>query len=104
MSKIDWSELGGTILTIVFLAGIAGLIIWPLIHKPSTSSETGTDATMSSQVPLTNENEDYDDESSGTCIDVTSYDYNWNNDMLCTRNDGSEFYTDYSGARAFESN
>ena len=37
-----------------------------------------------------------------TCIDVTSYDYNWNNDMKCTRPDGSVFYTDYEGARSAE--
>lgn len=36
--------------------------------------------------------------SSPTCIDVTSYDYNWNNDMLCTRPDGSRYYTSYAGA------
>lgn len=39
-----------------------------------------------------------------TCKDVTSYDYNWDNDMLCTRSDGSTFYTSYSGARAAEGN
>ena len=39
--------------------------------------------------------------SSG-CIDVTTYDGNRNNDMKCTRQDGSVFYTDYSGAREFE--
>ena len=33
-----------------------------------------------------------------TCVDVTSYDYNWDNDVKCTRPDGSVFYTDYSGA------
>jgi len=38
------------------------------------------------------------------CIDVTSYDYNWENDMRCTRSDGSTFYTDYAGAREFEKN
>lgn len=38
----------------------------------------------------------------GSCEDVTSYDYDWNNDMLCTRSDGSTFYTDYAGAEAFE--
>lgn len=37
-----------------------------------------------------------------SCIDVTSYDYNWNNDMLCTRPDGSKFYTNYAGAAAAE--
>lgn len=36
------------------------------------------------------------------CEDVTSYDYNWDNDMRCTRSDGTVFYTDYAGARAFE--
>lgn len=39
--------------------------------------------------------------SSGTtCVDVTSYDRNWDNDMLCTRTDGSRFYTSYAGADA----
>lgn len=36
-----------------------------------------------------------------SCRDVTSYDYNWHNDVLCTREDGSQFYTDYEGADAF---
>lgn len=35
------------------------------------------------------------------CRDVTTYDYNWNNDMLCTNIDGSNFYTSYGGASAF---
>ena len=35
------------------------------------------------------------------CTDVTSYDYNWQNDMLCTRRDGSTFYTDYQGAALY---
>jgi hypothetical protein len=35
------------------------------------------------------------------CVDVTSYDYDWSNDMLCTRADGTTFHTDYEGARAF---
>jgi len=38
----------------------------------------------------------------GWCEDVTSYDYNWKNDMLCRRRDGSVFYTDYAGAARFE--
>jgi hypothetical protein len=40
--------------------------------------------------------------SNGGCIDVTTYDGDWNNDMKCKRQDGTVFYTDYSGARAFE--
>lgn len=35
------------------------------------------------------------------CEDVTSYDYNWDNDMRCTRPDGSVFYTDYAGAAQY---
>ena len=37
----------------------------------------------------------------GTCKDVTSYDHNWNNDMICYRPDGSIFYTNYEGARQY---
>lgn len=37
----------------------------------------------------------------GRCVNVTSIDGNYFNDMLCTRNDGSQFYTDYAGANAF---
>lgn len=36
-----------------------------------------------------------------TCEDVTSYDYNWDNDVLCTNPDGSTFYTDYAGGRKY---
>ena len=36
-----------------------------------------------------------------SCIDVTSNDRNWDNDMLCTRPDGSKFYTSYSGAKGY---
>jgi hypothetical protein len=44
------------------------------------------------------------DFAAGTCEDVTTYDYNWDNDMKCTRSDGSIFYTDYAGAERFEMN
>ena len=40
--------------------------------------------------------------AAGTCKDQTSYDDNWNNDMLCKRQDGSTFETDYAGAASFE--
>ena len=35
------------------------------------------------------------------CSDVTSIDYNWHNDVLCTRPDGSTFYTDYAGGNKY---
>lgn len=42
-----------------------------------------------------------DNSFSKKCDDVTSYDYNWNNDMLCVREDGTKFYTDYNSAKKF---
>lgn len=39
--------------------------------------------------------------SSVTCKDVTSYDYNWDNDMLCTSPDGKQFHTSYEGAQNY---
>lgn len=33
-----------------------------------------------------------------TCIDVTSYDNNYDNDMFCTSSTGSQFYTNYQHA------
>ena len=39
--------------------------------------------------------------STVSCRDVTSYDYNWDNDMLCTRPDGTQFYTSYDGANQY---
>lgn len=39
--------------------------------------------------------------SAGThCIDVTSYDYNWDNDMLCTRPDRSKILHELRGCGA----
>lgn len=43
-------------------------------------------------------------ESGVSCRDVTSIDYNWDNDVLCTRPDGSTFYTDYSGGHKYDDN
>lgn len=37
-----------------------------------------------------------------SCQNVTSYDYNWGNDMYCTSPDGTGFYTSYEGASYYE--
>lgn len=37
-----------------------------------------------------------------TCTDVTSYNYNWQDDMYCTAPDGTHFYTSYEGASYYE--
>jgi hypothetical protein len=43
-------------------------------------------------------------ESGVSCSDVTSIDRNWNNDVLCTKPDGSTFYTNYSGGGKYDTN
>lgn len=35
------------------------------------------------------------------CEDITSFDYDWGNDMVCTAPDGSQFYTSYEGAQYY---
>jgi len=42
-------------------------------------------------------------DSDSKCTDVTSYDYDWDDDVLCTRPDGSQFYTNYAGGYAADS-
>lgn len=37
----------------------------------------------------------------GSCVNVTSYDQNFDNDMLCMNLDGTRFWTNYSEAREF---
>lgn len=41
------------------------------------------------------------DVSKTTCIDLTTYDYDWENDYLCRNPDGSEFYTSQEGAQNY---
>lgn len=36
--------------------------------------------------------------SPGKCLDVTTIDSNWGNDMWCARDDGTTFHTSYEGA------
>jgi hypothetical protein len=64
-------------------------------NKAHTSTQTDTFTPVSPTPPPASTRK-------GSCKDVTSYDYNWDNDMLCTRPDGTTFYTDYAGARAYE--
>ena len=39
----------------------------------------------------------------GQCVDVTSLDGDRGNDVWCTRDDGTHFYTNYGGAHLWES-
>jgi hypothetical protein len=38
-------------------------------------------------------------EANSKCIDVTSIDYDWDDDVLCTQPNGSQFYTNYAGGQ-----
>lgn len=38
-----------------------------------------------------------------SCTDVTSYNYDWQDDVYCTAPDGTQFYTSYEGASYYES-
>jgi hypothetical protein len=79
-SGIDWSEYGGLIGFFGFIALICLVVFWGNITSVISGGDWDTNVAMS-------------------CDDVTSYDRNWDNDMLCTRSDSSTFYTDYAGAR-----
>lgn len=55
----------------------------------ATPTDTGTTASPPTEPPKV------------TCEDVTTYDHNWNNDVVCTNPDGSQFYTDYAGGNKY---
>lgn len=71
-------------------AGETGLADVPAIHSLFAHDDPGTLGDTDSGSPLET-----------TCDDVTSYDDNWDNDMLCTRPDGTQFSTSYDGAKPF---
>lgn len=69
-------------------------------------AESETEALIGREVGPTYDTEDYENslEPQYACKDVTSYDYNYDNDMLCKNLiTGEEIYTSYEGASAYES-
>lgn len=82
--------------------GVGALILGPdnvedLFQQPPGSTYRDASPTEPGLEPT-----GIDDGPEFACVDVTSHDHDWNNDMLCTRSDGSEFHTSYEGAREFE--
>jgi hypothetical protein len=80
-SLMSADDAVGLIIGIVFVAFILyGVASWiqTTIHNRQVRAEGGV-----------------------TCRDVTSIDYNWNNDVLCTNLDGSTFYTNYAGGNKY---
>lgn len=69
-------------------------------------AESETDALIGREVGPKYDTEDYENslEPQYACEDITSYDYNYDNDMLCKNLiTGEEIYTSYEGASAYES-
>ena len=113
-SRSNWEI--GEIFGFLYLIGLIVFVVWVILSPASspTTDSTPTSRTGSSTVqPANVGNNSFETDtettsrtvtpvSKGTCIDVTSYDNNWNNDMKCTRPDGTVFYTDYAGAREYE--
>lgn len=85
MKNNDRNELGSKISFFVFIGFILVLIFWNNIASMMAGKG-------------------WNPQRATSCKDVTSYDYDWNNDMLCTRSDGTTFYTSYEGARQAEAN
>lgn len=83
-SKIDKNDFRGLLLYLAIIVFVLVALNWDKV----SSFFSNQNVTNNGQT---------------TCKDVTSYDYNWDNDMLCTRPDGSTFYTSYQGARDAES-
>lgn len=83
---------------------IAGKEETPIITEDGEAiySKCQEDGTTKGISPDSYEYDDYPGSSGVSCQNVTSYDYNWDNDMLCTREDGSQFYTDYEGADYYQ--
>jgi len=75
-SSIDFNALTAIGVWVLIILGGMFFLVWPNITKSNSEASGGA-----------------------TCTDVTSYDRNWDNDMYCTRPNGSTFYTDYAGAR-----
>jgi hypothetical protein len=102
-SEIKNYQTAVVILVIVIL----GLVIL-LVRLRSNSNGTITPVTTgTSAVPATSDTTPAAQaattapEPKVTCRDVTSYDHNWNNDVLCTNPNGSTFYTNYAGGNKY---
>jgi len=121
----NWEEwIGGAIVGTLIICVLIGLVLYyhnsttkPLYSNPagttsttqysSTSSSTpqvnspgGDGAVTGSHNGITEIHLPGQNEAGSSCIDVTSYDHDWDDDVICTRPDGTKFYTDYAGAKA----
>lgn len=98
----DW--IGGAIVWLLIIGGITFWIYSSHHHPPSITSPQGSGAVTGYHNNIPEIHSPGADESDSTCTDVTSYDYDWDDDVLCTRPDGTQFYTNYAGGDASDSN
>lgn len=98
----DW--IGGAIVWVLIIGGITAWIISSHHHVPSNTSPQGSSSITGYHNNIPEIHSPGAAESDSTCTDVTSYDYDWDDDVLCTRPDGSQFYTNYAGGDSADSN
>lgn len=98
----DW--IGGAIVWMLIIGGIIFWVYSSHHHSPSVTSPNGSGAVTGTHNNISEIHSPGPAESDSTCNDVTSIDYDWDDDVLCTRPDGSQFYTNYAGGSAADSN
>jgi hypothetical protein len=104
-SQFKWPDwIGGAIIWLLIIGGITFWVISSHHHSPSITSPQGSGSITGSHDNISEIHSPGPSESDSTCTDVTSYDYDWDDDVLCTRPDGSQFYTNYAGGDAADSN
>lgn len=113
----NWPDLiGAAIVWILIVGGIAAYAIASHHQEAPTASNTSDTSTIQAASPPSQalssastslgshngfpEISPGQAEANSKCIDVTSIDYDWNDDVLCTRPDGSQFYTNYTGGKS----
>jgi len=115
----NWPDWIGTIIVWVIIIG--GITAYSIANQHRTTPTTGNASdTSTAQVTSTTsqtrgvasitlgshggipEISPGQAEGNSKCTDVTSIDYDWNDDVLCTRPNGTQFYTNYAGGRAVD--
>ena len=93
------SEMLGTVGGYLILGLVLLFIFFP---RHSSTTDDASSSAESIQVPAAQaapQQQAPAAQPKVSCKDVTSIDYNWGNDVLCTNPGGSTFYTDYAGGR-----
>lgn len=108
MAQSRWDA--GDVLGGLYMLAIVGVVVWAIgaaIYDAISADSPSNGTVQASEITPTSNSTGpapaviTPEPTKVTCIDVTSYDYNWNNDMKCTNPDGTVFYTDYSGASVY---